>query len=146
LNIAHNGNRITEFDLAGTVFATINITSLGRGIAQLGNGNLLMTNTNGVREIDPASGATVRVVRSGSGFRYIERVNMENPPCQVPGCDGGDLDGDCLVNLMDLTLILSAFGTVGPPGTVVGDTNEDGVVDLIDLTGLLGQYGNDCTP
>lgn len=145
LNIAHNGNRITEFDLAGTVFATINITSLGRGIVQLENGNLLMTNTIGVREIDPVSGATVRVIRSGSGFRYIERVDFGSQPCPLPGCDPGDLNGDCLVDLLDLTSLLSAFGTVGPPGSLEGDTNGDGVVDLLDLTSLLSQFGNHCT-
>jgi hypothetical protein len=146
LNIAHNGNRITEFDLAGTLFATIPITSLGRGIMELDDGNFLMTNTNGVREINPVNGTTVRLIRSGTGFRYIERVLLGAAPCPTPGCDAGDLNGDCLVDLIDLTLFLSAFGNVGEPGSVVGDTNQDGVVDLIDLTSLLSQFGSNCAP
>lgn len=146
LNIAHNGNRITEFDLAGSLFATIAITSLGRGIAELDNGSFLMTNTNGIREIDPASGTTVRLIRSGSGFRFIERVLLGNLPCPVPGCDAADLNGDCLVDLTDLTLLLSAFGDVGEPGSVVGDTNQDGLVDLVDLTTLLSAFGLNCAP
>lgn len=146
LNIAHNGNRITEFDLAGTITASVEISALGRGIAELDNGNLLMTNTNGVRELDPVTGATIRVVRPGTGFRYIERVILGIFPCPSPGCDGGDLTGDCLVDLLDLTLLLSAFGESGAPGSVVGDTNQDGLVNLTDLTLLLSQFGSNCGP
>jgi hypothetical protein len=45
-----------------------------------------------------------------------------------------------------LTLLLSAFGSIGEPGGVVGDTNGDGIVDLTDLTALLSQFGSACGP
>lgn len=146
LNIAYNGNRITEFDLAGNLTALIPITSLGRGICELENGNLLKTNSNSVREINPVTGATIRIIRSGIGFRLIERVILGVFPCPEPGCEAGDVSGDCLVDLTDLAMLLSAFGTSGVPGSVIGDTNQDGVVDLTDLTSLLSQFGSSCGP
>ncbi|MBI5863603.1 MAG: hypothetical protein HZB38_03660 [Planctomycetes bacterium] len=145
-NIAYNGNRITEFDLSGRVYSQLTITSLGRGVARLANGNLLITNSTSIREVLANTGATVRVVRSGTGFRFIERVQLGPTGCPVPGCEGGDLNGDCLVDLVDLTSFLSQFGQVGVPGTIIADRNNDGVVDLVDLTTLLSQFGLSCLP
>ena len=146
LNIAHTGNRITEFELNGSITATIPITLLGRGVVELENGNLLSTNASNVRELDPLTGATVRVIRNGSGFRFVERVILGIFPCPQPGCEGGDATGDCIVDLNDLTILLSAFGESGAPGSVVGDANRDGRVDLADLTLLLSQFGSNCVP
>jgi len=57
-------------------------------------------------------------------------------------------DGDCIVDLSDLSQLLGAYGMatgatredgdIYPPGT------GDGAVNLQDLSELLGQYGDDC--
>jgi hypothetical protein len=63
--------------------------------------------------------------------------------CPQPGCDA-DVNGDCVVNLADLTVLLSHYGQ---PGRIVdGDVAQphDGLVDLADLTFLLSEYGNEC--
>jgi hypothetical protein len=64
--------------------------------------------------------------------------------CPRPGCEPGDLDGDCRVGLSDLGILLSHYGESGV-GPDEGDFNNDGVVDLSDLGTLLAVYGNDCT-
>ncbi len=56
----------------------------------------------------------------------------------------GDLNGDCVVDLVDLAHILSHYGETGvPPG--YGDLDADGDVDLSDLAILLTYYGQTCS-
>lgn len=93
---------------------------------------------------------TVRDVQAAD-VGQIRRWRIEStatrPPCNGSGCpntgcDLGDIDGNCVVNLSDLTLLLSNFGSVGPG--LPGDVEPDGDVDLSDLTAMLSQFGNDC--
>lgn len=51
----------------------------------------------------------------------------------------GDLNDDLLVDLLDLTTMLSAFGV-----NTGGDLDCDGDTDLDDLTGMLSQFGVFC--
>lgn len=64
------------------------------------------------------------------------------PGCPNPGCEDGDLDGDCIVGLSDLSALLTNFGLTG--AGLAGDTDGDGDVDLADLSALLSQFGNNC--
>lgn len=72
------------------------------------------------------------------------------PPadCAQPGCDKGDLNGDCLIDLSDLSGFLGAFGAAAPdPGYVAeADFDDSGVVELGDLAGFLAVFGADCGP
>ncbi|MCA9294236.1 MAG: PQQ-dependent sugar dehydrogenase [Phycisphaerales bacterium] len=54
------------------------------------------------------------------------------------GCVG-DVNGDNVVSLDDLQLLLFGFGSTGP-----GDVNEDGFVDLADLQLMLAYFGASC--
>lgn len=54
-----------------------------------------------------------------------------------------DLDGDHIVGLGDLTVLLSNFGATGA-APQDGDLTGDGNVDLNDLTVLLSQFGSGC--
>ncbi len=56
----------------------------------------------------------------------------------------GDLDGDCLVGLTDLALLLASYGIVDGAVYGDGDLDKDGDVDLVDLAELLGAYGTAC--
>jgi hypothetical protein len=70
LNNAFSGDQVTDFDLDGTIYQTTPWDS-GRGAFRLGNGNLLVTNSNGVFEVEPGSGAIIEQENTGSA-RFIE--------------------------------------------------------------------------
>lgn len=55
----------------------------------------------------------------------------------------GDVDGNNVVDLTDLAVILGNFG-VSPATRAQGDLDGNGVVDLSDLAEVLGQFGNTC--
>lgn len=65
-------------------------------------------------------------------------VNVITPPCP------GDVDGNLVVDLGDLTTLLSHFGTESGATLADGDMNGDGDVDLDDLTFLLSNFGTTC--
>lgn len=54
-----------------------------------------------------------------------------------------DLNGDCAVNLTDLSILLGQFGAAGVTFDQ-GDVTGDGLVDLGDLSTLLANFGRSC--
>ena len=52
----------------------------------------------------------------------------------------GDVNGDCIVNGTDLSIVLGFWGSAGPSG----DANGDGTVDGTDLSIVLGFWGSEC--
>ena len=54
-----------------------------------------------------------------------------------------DINGDGMVDLADLGILLADFGCV-PPGPCVGDIDADGDTDLADLGILLANFGMTC--
>lgn len=87
----------------------------------------------------------------GSGelipFTYQCRVNtafVTDEPCPNGACPG-DLDGDCDVDLEDLSQMLNHYGEVFPgPSPRDGDVDHNGDVNLQDLATLLSAFGSDC--
>ena len=61
----------------------------------------------------------------------------EYQPCM------GDLDGNGLVNLNDLAILLQHYGDSGS-AWIDGDLSQDGTVGLEDLNLLLAAYGTTC--
>lgn len=58
-------------------------------------------------------------------------------PPPPPGDKIGDLNKDGAVNILDLSILLSKFGSTDP----VADINKDGKVDTLDLSTLLSKWG-----
>ena len=65
--------------------------------------------------------------------------------CPINGGDSGgkdaDFDNDCDVDLFDLSIMLSGFGS---DEATVGDTDGDADVDLTDLSTMLARFGTLC--
>jgi len=72
LNASFSDNVVTDFDLDGTIYEQTPWSG-GRGVYRLGNGNLLVTNGNGVFEIEPGTGNIIEQKYAGSS-RFIEYV------------------------------------------------------------------------
>ncbi len=64
------------------------------------------------------------------------------------GCQSGgavaDIDGDCDVDVIDLSLLLGSFGQPTGATHAQGDTDFDGDVDLQDLANVLNLFGANC--
>ncbi|MBI2934178.1 MAG: hypothetical protein HYY29_01275 [Chloroflexi bacterium] len=60
-------------------------------------------------------------------------------PQPVPAIPG-DLDGNGLVNVADLGLVVSNFNSA-PPGNLPADINKDGMVDIYDLVSVGINFG-----
>lgn len=63
--------------------------------------------------------------------------------CNVAGGDA-DVDGDCDVDLGDLTVLLSGYGQTSGAAHSSGDVDFDGDIELDDLTKLLSVFGAIC--
>ena len=55
-----------------------------------------------------------------------------------------DIDGDGMVNVLDLVALLICFGQPSSPNCVEEDINCDGVVNVLDLIALLLVFGQPC--
>ena len=54
----------------------------------------------------------------------------------------GDVNYDCRVNLVDLTIVLANYDASGQD--LEGDLDHNGHVDLADLTTVLANYDETC--
>lgn len=93
--VAGNGNLlvcafssgfILEFDPGGSLIGQYDpgTLELYRGIAELGNGNLLVTTTSGVFEVT-RTGLVVETEAAGDGFRYITAADLPVVPKRESG-------------------------------------------------------------
>ena len=69
---------------------------------------------------------------------FVGVLLTPEPPCPT------DVNGDGLVNVLDLIGLLLCFGQPAIPGCVGEDINEDGNVDGLDLIELLFAFGTTC--
>ena len=56
----------------------------------------------------------------------------------------GDINGDCVVNVLDLIDLLLCFGLPAVPACESEDVNGDGTVNVLDLIDLLLNFGQTC--
>ena len=84
LNASFSSNIVSDFDLDGTTHQTTPLSG-GRGVYRLGNGNLLVTSSAGVREMEPGTGNVIEVENTGSA-RFIELFVVESGPPPTGRC------------------------------------------------------------
>jgi hypothetical protein len=63
-----------------------------------------------------------------------------NAGSSAQGCEA-DLDGDGVVGVGDILLVLGSFGC---QGDCVGDLDENGIVGVNDVLGVLSAFGDFC--
>lgn len=78
---------------------------------------------------------------STAGTESVSRIAAWTG-CAVTPCPG-DVNGDRIVDLADLTILLANFGN-NAAGPDDGDLDGNSSVDLTDLALLLGQFGSTC--
>lgn len=99
---------------------------------------------------DPATSLLYRFVSWSDGGAPSHGLPAPDAPLNLTAtfelaCPG-DLDGNQIVDLSDLTAILSAFGTLSGASTTQGDLDQDEDVDLDDLVLFLSRFGEPCRP
>ena len=62
----------------------------------------------------------------------------------VQSAVAGDINGDCVVNVLDLIDLLLCFELPAVPGCESDDVNGDGTVNVLDLIDLLLNFGQTC--
>lgn len=97
--------------------------------------------TSGSLSVSPTSTSTYSLACTGAGgtanASRTVTVNPPNPPPPPPSTKPGDVNGDNRVDVTDLSILLSRFGTNYPNA----DFNKDGTVNVVDLSILLSNYG-----
>lgn len=107
----------------------------------LGGGEYRDVSTVHIRPVNPRPGSRKlrTLVTTGSNVDSITIYDVEvRPSCP------GDLNGSGTVDLTDLSILLSNFGTGSGASLTDGDLNGDGAVDLTDLAMLLARFGSTC--
>ena len=79
------------------------------------------------------------VTYQGWNIDDIEVLGLASTPSSCPG----DVNGDLVVDLSDLAVLLANFGAGGATGGM-GDIDGDGSVTLSDLAILLANFGISC--
>jgi len=121
--------RLHAFNAAGELIAEIVSGPLQRFESQ----TLRIARPQG----DIACAVGFMLPEDGSFGRW-DRIVIQTAPCPE------DLDGDGVVGLGDLAVLLAHFGQTGGTKPGDGDTDGDGDVDLQDLANLLGRFGEEC--
>lgn len=104
--------------ISGSATATLDITSA----AEAHEGSYTVSVTNGC----------------GSATSDAATLSVNDVPCP------GDLNGDHVIDLGDLTIFLANFGMQSGAGPEDGDMDGDGDIDLSDLTDFLSLFGSSC--
>jgi hypothetical protein len=74
----------------------------------------------------------------------IDDFQINAYSCTPPGECEADVNGDLTVDITDLGILLSNFGTMGGATKADGDLSGDGNVDITDLGILLAAFGQPC--
>ena len=108
-----------------------------------GNQHTLTTHTNSVESVAFSPDGSTLASGSADGqvllweltpSALVQPISVAIDPQVI-----GDINGDGVVDIIDLVLIASLFGTEGENDA---DVNGDGVVDIIDLVLVANAFGN----
>ena len=76
----------------------------------------------------------------GDPLLLAEGLEIDSDPDTKPPATQVDMNGDGVVNILDLISVASAFGNIGD--NLSTDVNGDGIVNILDLVLVAGAFGN----
>lgn len=84
---------------------------------------------------------------AGADLNSVPSFGTPDAFARIAFCPG-DIDHDTDVDLTDLSLLLTSFGTcaVDAGYNLLADVNDSGCIDLTDLSILLANFGTNCPP
>lgn len=90
--------------------------------------------TSGSQSVSPTATTSYTLTCTGSGGSANDSVSITvNQPTGTPG----DINGDGVVNVFDLSILISDYST----SNAAADLNHDGIVNALDMSILLSNYG-----
>ena len=141
-NVTNTGDYIGSF----TFWAMANSTIIPSTTISLTPGQTAVLTTNWVTTgMKPGIySLTANVTTTGeSAPNFVDNMGV---PHSIRIRPAGDVNGDCIVNIIDVTLVTVAFGrSIGSPGyNPKSDLNNDGTINIIDVTIVTTTFGKTC--
>ncbi|MFN0135375.1 MAG: hypothetical protein ACKVS9_04570 [Phycisphaerae bacterium] len=162
-NFGQNTGGVRVFDaLTNNVVHSVNFDS------DNGPRDAALVEIDDILYVASGDGEWITIDAAGASSAIIDRVSMTSTPSDMvysvplrraiaalPIPDGidifaeilecpGDVDGNGVVDLVDLAFLLTHFGTASGATNAQGDVDGDRDVDLNDLARLLINFGNSC--
>lgn len=91
-------------------------------------------------------GGNVSTGGGGGGSNFVNTPSSVTPIKDVALCNGGDLNKDNKVNIVDFSILLSFWKTKGPYKNICVDINQDLKVNASDFSIMLSQWGGKGKP
>jgi hypothetical protein len=112
-------------------------------------GRYALTASDGQFQVDGVPAGVWSAAVSHTGYLSALRpsvVVLSGQDVRLPDLDldGGDANGDCLVDLFDLVIVSAALDPSRPASDPRADLNADGVVSVLDLVLVSMHYGANC--
>lgn len=136
--------------VGGTYTATVNllepIGGLGEWTVGIGNGWSSSSLSGYALTVVPDQFCAFDLIpgcTDVTACNYAPEATVDDGTCQPAPCSGcaGDLNGDGIVSVADVLILLGDFGCTG---ACEGDANGDGVTNISDLLVLLAAFGVPC--
>jgi hypothetical protein len=124
------------YELDGTTGGVLNYWAATgvRGVWELGNGNILFTNSSGVYTIDPATGDITLINADGDRFVSLIDTGGVVEPCYADCDESGELD------FFDFLCFQNEFAA----GTEYADCDESGELDFFDFLCFQNEFAAGC--
>lgn len=109
--------------------------------------NLTTTHSTGLTGLSANTTYQYRVISTDASGNIATSANFSftTAATTTPTVGSGDINGDGLVDALDLSIVLSSLASPtdpngGAPTPASGDINSDGVVDVLDLSIILANW------
>ncbi|MBI3759921.1 MAG: hypothetical protein HY269_09235, partial [Deltaproteobacteria bacterium] len=108
------------------------------------NGGWFQHTINVAALVAPTATMRLHFIAGDLNFPSTVEALIDDVSISGTGCTThpGDLNGDGLVDLSDVAILISHYGITGGATHDFGDLNGDGLIDLSDIAMVLSDYGH----